>query len=441
MNSQSLQKDYKIIGIPSEKTGSDAEMYVLKNRYTDLEYFMKMVIKKTDKGETPENYSLFKNETAIYQYLKKELIDKYHVRNILSLEQVGTLTYQQWFDLVRDSPFTEDLSDNQIYRNMIIITEYMIEERDTLQSILALNGLRPTRTIQNIDKFRYAYMMTPMINGDYTHFGELLRELSIQETCKYMSVIFFTIYHMLTVGINHNDLHFGNILVNNLDPFDFKSQYYLIATPEITYLIDVPYTLIIYDFDRSVVKKRHSSYLEDYAEYGNCPDFHPRRDVLKAICGLYRIFHFFIKETTIGVEDEKIIEFLDHMLDRLIMDDYIQERIRETTNCFLEMDDQPALGCQDEYLDNGVASVGRALGFFLHHANFQRVSTEDLIRNEPVVLEFATRKMFKDFRNRFTPKKSNLDHFVKANIQITESFKGHKKLVKNVRDFIAKNIL
>lgn len=440
MKSQSLQKDYKIITIPSQKTGSDSEMYILKNRHTGLEYFMKMVVKKTDRGQVPDYYSLFKNEISIYKYLKKELIDKYQVRNILPLKQVGTLTYEQWFQLVRGSPLTKDLPDIQIYRNMIIITEYMIEERDTLQPILALRGFRPTQSIRNIDKFRYAYMMTPMIKGDYPHFGELLKELSIQEISRYMSILFFTIYQMLKVGINHNDLHFGNILVNNLDPFDFKSRYYLIATPEFTYLINLPYTLMIYDFDRSAVKKRHNPYLEDYAVYGNCPDFHPRRDILKVICGLYRIFHFFMKETTLAIKNEELIDFLEHMLDRLITDEYIQERIRNTTNCFLEMDDEPAIGCQDEYLDNGVASIGQTLGFFLHHANFQSVYTQDLIRNDLITLEFATRKMSKDFRNRFIPKKSNLDRFVKANIQITESFNGHKKLVKNIRDFIGKNI-
>lgn len=435
----SLHTEFQIIGNIQGNTGSSSDMYVLEHKKTGNEYFLKLVVKKTDRGDSPEYYFLFQNECLIYKYLKSELIDKYHARNILPLEKIGNLSYEQWFRLVRNSPLSPDLSDNQIDRNLLLITEFMIEERETRQQIDTPRAPRPSGIIKNIDLFRYSYLMTPLIESDYPNFAKLLRELSIQEICKYMSVLFFTVYQMIKVGVNHNDLHFGNILVRNFQPQDFQSKSYLIATPKTTFIIDLPYTLLIFDFDRSVIKNKHNIYLEDYAVLGNCPDFHPRRDILKLICGLYRNIKWLMMNETVSIDHSEITEFLEHMLYHLIPDEYIRAKIHETSNCFLEMDDI-ALGCRDEYLDLGVSDIGKTLGFFLQQSKFIRISTIDLINNEPVALEIVSRKMIRDFTNRFTLKKSNLDRFVKNNIQYTELFKGRQKLVKNIRNFMAMHI-
>lgn len=435
----SLQKKFQITENVHGETGSTSEMYIIENKHTGNEYFLKLVVKKTDQGEPPEYYFLFKNEVLIYKYLQKEVIDKYHVRNILSLETTGNLSYEQWFRFVRDSPITQDLSDGQIDRNLHLITEYMMEERDTRPTVDAPKATRLSGVIKNIDKYHYTYIMTPLIKGDYPHFGTLLSELSIQEICKYMSIVLFTVYQMSIAGVNHNDLHFGNILVKNFQPQDFQSKFYLISTPENTFLIDLPYTLLIFDFDRSVIKNKYNTYLEGYMALGNCPDFHPRRDVLKVICGLYRTIKWLMSNATISVNHSEMDEFLEHMLDSLISDGYIRQRIQETTDCFLKLDDI-AIGCRDDYLDQGVSSIGKTLGFFLRKAHFKQVSTRDLINNDPIALELVSKKMTRDFSDRFIKKKSNLDRFVKTNVQYTNLFKGRQTLVKNIRDFIVKSI-
>ncbi len=423
-----------------QKTGSSSDMYIVENKYTGNESFLKLAVKKTDQGETPEYYHLFENEKRVYKYLKKELIDKYHVRNILPVENEGNMTYDQWFQLVRDSPITRDLSDSQIDQNLLLITEFMIEERDNHRPVDSNRQLKPLGVIQNIDKFRYSYIITPLIKGDYPNFTSLLADISsVQEMCKYMSIVLFAIYQLLNVGVNHNDLHFGNILVRNFLPYDFESKTYLLVTPETTFIVVLPYTLVLFDFDRSVVKNKYNPYLEDYALYGNCPNFHPRRDVLKVICNLYRL-NKYIHDANLTVDHSEIMNFLNYMLEKLISDEYIRERIRDTTNCFLEMDDDFAIGCREEYLDQGVSSIGRALGFFLRHANFKQVSTQDLIENNPIALGLATKKLSRDFSERFTKTYPNLNRFVKANIQFIKPFKGQKTLVKNIRNFIAQSI-
>jgi hypothetical protein len=436
-----IKNTFRIMSNIKQKTGSSSDMYIVENKSTGDEFFLKLAVKKTDQGETPEYYFLFQNEKWVYNYLKKELIGKYHSRNILPIESYGNLNYEQWFEWVRDSPITRDLSDGQIDRNLLLITEFMMEERDNHQPIDSNRSLKLLGVIQNIDKFRYSYIMTPLIKGDYLNFGLLLGNLSsIQEVCKYTCVLLFTIHQLLKVGVNHNDLHFGNILVRNFQPCDFESKTYLLVTPENTFIVDLPYTLILFDFDRSVIKNKHNPYLEEYALYGNCPDFHPRRDILKVICNLFRFIKWYIVDDVMKADPSEMMNFLDYMLEQLISDEYIRERIRETTNCFLEMDDDLAIGCREEYLDRGVSSIGKALGFFLRQANFKQVSTPDLIQNNPVALELATKKLSKNFSDRFTKTYPNLNRYVKANIQFTELFKGRKTLVRNVRDFIAQSI-
>jgi hypothetical protein len=420
--------DYELVKGRESSSASATDTYVVQSRETGDRYFIKLFVKHTDrsgKNKIPSTYYFLKNEIRVCRHLKCTLFDDYNVRNILLPAGEGKATYQELFEMVRLSSFNK-LSDSQIKTNITKNSDYMLDPHKRYREPVDVskNPERVKEKIRQIEKFNYKFMMTPLVKGLYENFGDFIKNSTwtSQSISKYMAILCYTLLQMTEVGVNQNDLHFGNILVNRkmFGPTLYYMRNHLIVTPTDTYIVDNEFTLFVFDFDRATVKGQYNTHLEDYAFAGNCPHYHEKRDMLKVICSLYK-----------HTEGHRGLgHFRNDMLDKLVHNDFVYSKIKTygDKHCNLEIDKHygPAVACRNEYLDTGLSDNQDIVAFFFKHAKFQSVPTADILNNVPRSVEKVSQAIAKQFP-KTTP--SELKKYVKSNIQFSQGVKNRARIL------------
>lgn len=114
----------------------------------------------------------------------------------------------------------------------------------------------------------------------------------------YMYQILFTIFTLQEKGITHNDIHTGNILIDdNFAPYEQNYAIYLSRYDDNTYTTMVYTDKIprIFDYDHSSVKGQHESNSQTWKIYG-IDVYSNKRDFLKFVCYVYSSIHDKISE-------------------------------------------------------------------------------------------------------------------------------------------------
>ena len=426
--------DYELVKGRESNSASATDTYVVRSQETGDRYFIKLFVKNTDRSgaeKVPSTYHFLKNEIRVCRHLKCTLFDDYNIRNVLLPSGEGKATYQDIFDMVQRSSFNK-LTDSQIKRNIIKNSDYMLDPHKRSREAVdaSRNPLRLRETIKHIDKFKYKFMMTPLVKGIYENFGEFILKSTWtdQSISKYMAIICYTLLQMSEVGVNQNDLHFGNILVNRkmFGPTSYYMRNHLIVTPTDTYIIDNEFSVFVFDFDRATIKGQYNMQLEDYAFAGNCPHYHEKRDMLKVICSVYKYTQ----------SHRSLSKFRKEMLDKLVHNNFVYSKIKAYADedCCLEMKNYtPAVGCRNEYLDSGLSNNQDIVAFFFKYAKFKSVPTADIVNNVPRSVEKVARAIGKQF-----PKttREELKKYVKSNIQFSQGTKNRTRIVSTLQKAI-----
>jgi hypothetical protein len=398
-----LSDYFRIVqGIPS-KSASSTDIFIVKDLRDKKEYFFKMFIDhyklniktptkiKSQQMISADTEQLIR-EIRFYKTLREQIIIPHNVRNLLCVQGDGFFNTTEYLDLVLKST---PLSYNQASQNVQQNTLYMlsqVENREAIDTkrseVSFIENNYPISKNSWIDFSQpifYRFMMTPKIQNMTLETGleqELNRGLDAKGFMNYIFILFLSQYIMSCYGLNQNDLHWGNILMDDkyIGPSSLHSKKYLIVYDQEVLLIQNRYILYMYDFDRSVRQGEYFSVLNDpnLISGGNCPDYHPKRDFIRTVCMIYRFIRDQNKSSISAFSDIQT-----DILNLFISDSHVRELIEKDrhmyqNSCLLEDFDKVSLSCKPTLLKN-VASNDTILNWSLTKTDYKRFNISELL--------------------------------------------------------------
>lgn len=344
-------------------------------------------------------------ETEVYKKLKEDLIDNpiLQVRNIVPF--VETVEFS--FDTLRTkliNDFTKQgssLTANQVTNNLI---------ENTLIMIKALNKDRKkiNRVGSNAaPQYEWTYTPAPTYSFDVRSvvyrgivtanaggksFGDFLLQepgLRYKDVMRYFAIILVSVRAMAKVGVNQNDLHFGNILLSeDFCGLGFQLKKYLMYYKEHLFIVYQKYTPFVYDFDRTALEGVANNRLIGYERGGNCPSFHVKRDLMKILCGIVKFAQ--IRHSNPGTmnaaEETAFYNAANYILNNAFGNDLREAIISGSASCWLNPKNKPtdpSLMCTSSQLDSNVIKWEDILKWTFSEAQFTVVNWAN--RNNPAV--------------------------------------------------------
>jgi hypothetical protein len=384
----SKQKKYTFIQSvdPSQLTDTDSrsDIWLVNNSQINYDCIMKIsflsVTLVTSDGKEvkyePASGILLEHEIEIYKYILTNLIQKNNVRNVLRIIDSLKVDAKQMQSFLQ----TTGLDKNQLTQNVVSNFNFMLgftSERTRIdkKSIRTENVVTkgPFITNRNNDQAQADYtkplqlqvLVTPKIQGTFDQLV-FAKKFSSWEFMRYMFILFTTLSELAVQGINQNDMHFGNVLVDKsfTGGPEFNKNYLLVFNQSCI-LIDLPYTLFIYDFNLSTctldMGKAIKPVLDlpEYKSKGNCPNFHPKRDFFRLLCSMYHFIQTMKNRNVYAPEDQQVFnQIQEEIITRLFLNDSIRKKIvNEDSNCWFVNVDGISLLCNDSTLNTGLVEI------------------------------------------------------------------------------------
>jgi len=351
-------------------------------------YIIKLFVKeiKKGKGHTIQMGEDYLHELMIYQRLTQELISNslLQIRNIVPLTESLQYTFHELLEKLNKDLKSPTLSSHKILRNLVDNTLFMIHEsrtrvkinqQSTFDQPLDMNLLHnfgPTHL--DILSTKYMGIVTPKMDqcSFSTFFQEKIK--TIPEFMDYLFLILITQLAMSEIGINQNDLHWGNILVDHQYLAPHQTRHYLLVYKGFLIWIDKPSTPYIYDFDRASIQGKYIQHLRYLKHGGNCPTFHKNRDLLKTLCCSYHACMY--KSKTIPIFG---------MIAQTIMKDLIlSSKIRKNialsnASCWMAtVGQKDSILCQNKDLDRGMKSWDECIQWVFSQTQYKKIPLTDL---------------------------------------------------------------
>jgi hypothetical protein len=398
-----LSDYFRIVqGIPS-KSASASDIFIVKDLRNNKVYFLKMFIDHyTLNTKTPTKIKMetritidteqLVREIRFYKTLRERIIIPHNVRNLICIQGDGAFTTTEYMDLVLKST---KLTANQVARNVKENTLFMLyqaENREPIDIVRPESSFTEDNYAMSVNSwvnfsqpFFYRFMITPKIQSlslDKGLVKELDRGMNAKGFMNYMFILFLTQYIMSCYGLNQNDLHWGNILLDDsyFGSSSLHRKNYLLVYNEEILLIQNRYILFMYDFDRSVKQGEFFSVLNDpnLISGGNCPDYHPKRDFIRTLCNIYR----FIRDESKSNVSE-FSEIQSDILTKFISNPHIRDLIKKDhhqnqNSCLLQDFDKVSLSCKPNLLKE-VASNFSILNWSLSKTDYKRFTISELL--------------------------------------------------------------
>jgi hypothetical protein len=376
---------------PNQLTDTDSrsDIWLVKNKEINYDCIMKVSFRSvtmvSSSGKTftyePSTGKLLTHEISIYQYILANLIQKRNVRNILRIVDAVLLDGESEFKFLQ----TTGLPRNQLQQNIVDNFNFMLgftsertridkKSSKSLQEVdlkgpLATGVAKVQAQADYSKPMQLQALVTPKIQGSFDQFV-FSRKLSSWEFMRYMFILFTTLTELAVQGINQNDMHFGNVLVDKTftGGSEFNKNYVLVFNQKCI-LVDLPYTLFIYDFNLSTCTLEMGKMIKpvldkpDYKRKGICPNFHPKRDFFRLLCSMYHFIQTMKKQKAYDPEDEKVFgQIQSEIISRLFLNETIRKKvIEEDSNCWFVNVDGISLLCNDSALDSGLVGVNDIL--------------------------------------------------------------------------------
>lgn len=400
-------KQYRLIQGFDSDSASRTDILDVEDLKTGMHYIMKLFViefksydqrKKETHSEVPLSADLLVHELNIYLALRTRLVEdpSVNARNILCIAGHGELSIKDLYEIVRNGA-TALSGDNiryNLYRNLLFLLRLGKEKKRNSLTRVERNPpiIQETDLLVpygNVDVVRldkpisYAFFMTPKIDrmslADAVENGDIRR---MSDLMQYLFVIAITLQLMSAVGVNQNDLHWGNILLSKsyFGPSPYHKRIYLmfLAEENRLLLINNPGVPLIYDFDRAVTYQGSSAEFTDYIMKGggylggNCVHFNPKRDFLKMLCCLWHYCRD-IKTTESNTIRNQIMQ-------DLIWNDEIKEAIRTSHHgCWMTSQDQSySLLCVDDKVNKGMATRDAMIRWIAGYCAFSSCTLTEL---------------------------------------------------------------
>ena len=226
------------------------------------------------------------------------------------------------------------ITPNQIIKFSKKETKYFEDCAD----VMGVTGDEFADTISNM---QLGFIMTKSAQGSGNFkysFGKGL--INDDEMIQHIFQIFYTLYEFQLQGLNHNDLHLENILMDQRWPSELPIALYITSTGK-AIPIKTKEVSRIFDYDRSTMKKNPNK-LEWLAEYGQVNEFSPQRDFLRLGCTL---------TSYLGLNLNIFKKSYDALLDSLeLVPNSIESEKSKSGNCYLAQSDGTSLLANDEWM-------------------------------------------------------------------------------------------
>lgn len=433
-----LSDRYRILkGFPS-KSGSRTDIMVIQDKVDNKDYIFKIFVEdyilNTPNGryhkKTIDQETLI-HEIRMYKTIKEHIIIPFNVRNILCISGDGTFNKKEYFNLIQKST---DLAPRQIENNIIENTLFMLSYSDKRQPIdtkIPMENIKFRRHtwfnnqswIDWTQPIVYHCIITPRIQSlnlqKVVQEGMQTRMLNANRFMNYMFIILLTEFIMSSFGLNQNDLHWQNILMDDkyFGPSDKHKLTYLLVYNNTILLVDNPYIPYIYDFDRTAMRNKYFKFLDNksFVSGGNCPTYHSKRDFIRTLCMIYSM----IDDTASDVPEFQEIQ---KDIFSFIPNSRIQNIIRKDlkTSCWLEDIDNVSVSCKPNLLKD-IASSDVILNWALSKTEYKRFTLDELLDIEQKKKESSyysnVKNIIDSFGKGLDPKDMNS---IYANIQFIQ---------------------
>lgn len=116
--------------------------------------------------------------------------------------------------------------------------------------------------------------------------------VTVQDMIKILFQVFYTIRQLYKVGVNHQDLHLGNIWINILEDPE-KFTYFV--NDNVYYQFETKFEVKIFDFDKSTISLKDivlDNKKGECGKYGACPTPDERRSIYQVLANLFPPFNY-----------------------------------------------------------------------------------------------------------------------------------------------------
>jgi hypothetical protein len=403
MMKNKMLHQYEIIrGYPSNYSASDTDIWEARDLRTGKPVIFKVFIAdytiqtgKRKKTITNPNTELLLHEIRVYEFLKKKLIYPKNVRNIVCIQANFSFTQEDLAEALQKPRL--NLSGETIAGNIMRNFKYLVlavSEDENRQSITATlpfseKDYLDYQTDLSLRKgiaydkvvFQYDCIVTPKIKSfTFSEFVQFER-ISLSEFARYIFIISCTLYLLSSCGINQNDTHWRNILLDNtyFGPSSYHKRDYFLVYKDYVLYIDNTYVPFILDFDRAAIQGRIIKRMvsdKSYVSAGNCPKFHPKRDFLRMMCSIY--YYLTKYHSNLPGKDA----FLREMMTTLIHSELIRKTFRigvyTKDACKMSGDRAYSLLCKSNVLKD-VSSPDEFLDWFLSKTDYMYFNWKEVI--------------------------------------------------------------
>lgn len=452
MPTSSLLERFQLIEGFKSGSASRTDIWDVKDLETGARYIFKSFVSEFQTfdrrssrivAQIPLSADLLIHELNVYRSLRTRLIEppEVNTRNILCVAGDGQFDAKELFEFIQKHRPDLGRSNIQynIYENLLFLlrlSKARKREPITLKrSVPTLHQRDLEVPFGNVDVVRldlpiqYRCFFTPKIDqlslADAIESGKIN---SLDSCMRYVYLLFVTLLLTSSVGVNQNDLHWGNILLsqNYFGPSVYHKRVYFLVFNDRLILVDNAYIPFLYDFDRAAIQNRIVPGLEEnkymYSRGGNCPKFNPKRDFVKMLCCLWHYLRILSRT------DPKARTYQDEIMTLLIRDETVREAIRNSHDaCWMTTaDDSDSVLCIDSHLNNGISSRTGIVQWASERCSYRSCGLselKDVVRAGPQSVSFKTVKSMcdrfkKDLNGKQLSSKEELRATVRANIQI-----------------------
>lgn len=451
-HSSSLLDRFQLIEGFKSGSASRTDIWDVKDLETGARYIFKSFVSEFQTfdrrssrivAQIPLSADLLIHELNVYRSLRTSLIEppEVNARNILCVVGDGQFDAKELFEFVQK--YRPDLSraniQYNIYENLLFLlrlSKARSREPLTLKRQVPVLQQRDLEVpFGNVDVVRldlpiqYRCFFTPKIDqlslADAIESGKVN---SLDSCMRYMYLLFLTLLLTSSVGVNQNDLHWGNILMsqNYFGPSAYHKRIYFLVFNDRLVLVDNPYVPFLYDFDRAAIQNKVVPGLEEnkymYSRGGNCPKFNPKRDFVKMLCCLWHYLRILSRS------ESKARTYQDEIMTLLIRDETVRDAIRNSHDaCWMTTaDDSDSVLCIDSHINNGISSRSGIIQWVSERCSYLSCSLselKDVVRAGSRSVSYKTVKVMcdrfkKDLTSRQLSSVDELKATVEANIQI-----------------------
>ena len=374
-------------------SASRTDILVAENVHNPSRYIFKLFADGyVMDGKLQSVGDMYRHEIGIYKYLTETLIEnpQLQVRNIVPLVGVIHFTFLDYYKkLCHDLGGSKEailykLTLNTLFLLRVLPKRTVLQRSMTLgsrQQKVSLSELRhlDMHSIHQSDgsyrpssldltKTRFTAMVTPQFDGcTWTDIIASQKLEGITDFMDYLFLICITLQAMSDIGINQNDLHWGNILMDSRPPPLPRARGYLLYYDGFLLFVEKKYVPYVYDFDRAVRRSEKVPILQRYRRGGNCPIFHRHRDLLKLICCTYHALRVPMKSKTVA----------EAMLRYLVPSSLLRRVIRNTEpHCWMTTpDDLDSYLCNEKELESGILPWSAYIHWILSQTSYSKIDT------------------------------------------------------------------